>query len=298
MRIFVTGASGFVGTAVVQELLTGGHTVLGLAHSDTAAASIEAAGATAHRGSLEDLDTLRAGVAAADGVIHTAFNHDFSRFKESCEVDRRVIEALGAALAGSDRPLIITSALGVLPKGSLVTEDSAPASGPQAHPRAATEAASDAVAARGVRVSVVRLPPSVHGEGDHGFVPALIGIARQKATAAYLGDGTNRWPAVHRRDAARLYRLAVEQAVPGRRYHAVAEQGIVFRDIASTIGRVLNLPVISKPPSEAAQHFGWFGSFAAMDVPASSTRTGDQLGWHPSHVGLIADLEQGHYFAT
>lgn len=297
MRIFVTGASGFVGSAVVQELLAAGHKVLGLARSDAAAALLGAAGAEVHRGSVEELESLRAGVAATDGVIHTAFNHDFSKFKENCEFDQHAIETLGAALAGSDRPLIVTSPIGVLPKGLLSTEETAPASGTYAHPRAATEEAADAVAARGVLVSTVRLPPSVHGDGDHAFVPALIGIARQTGASAYVEEGTNRWPAVHRLDAAHLYRLALEKAARGARYHAVAEEGIPFRDIAGAIGRCLKLPIISKSQSEAAQHFTWFANFATMDVPASSARTREQLGWSPKRLGLLADLEQGHYFA-
>jgi nucleoside-diphosphate-sugar epimerase len=295
MRIFVTGASGFVGSAVVQELLAAGHKVVGLARSDKAAELLKLAGAEVCRGSIEELESLRAAAAASDGVIHTAFNHDFSRFKENCELDRHAIETLGAALVGSNRPLIVTSPIGVLPKGLISTEATAPASGAQAHPRAAAEEAADGLAARGVRVATVRLPPSVHGAGDHAFIPALIGIARQKGASAYLADGANRWPAVGRLDAAQLYRLALEKAVPGARYHAVAEEGILFRDIAEVIGRILKLPVISKPPHEAASHFTWLANFVAMDVPASSTQTQQQLGWTPTLPGLIADLEQGHY---
>jgi nucleoside-diphosphate-sugar epimerase len=298
MRIFVTGASGFVGSAIVQELLGAGHQVLGLARSDAGAASLSAAGAGVHRGSVEDLNSLRRGASASDAVIHTAFNHDFSKFKEGCETDRRAIEALGAALAGSDRRLVVTSALGILPKGRFATEETAPASGAHAHPRAATEEATTRVSSRGVHVSVVRLPPSVHGDGDHGFVPILIGIARQKGASAYLGEGAYRWPAVHRFDAARLYRLALEKGAAGAHYHAVAEEGIPFRDIASAIGHRLNVPVVSKPPSEAAHHFAWFANFAALDIPASSARTREQLGWSPHQRGLISDVEQGRYFET
>jgi nucleoside-diphosphate-sugar epimerase len=298
MRIFVTGASGFVGSAIVQELLGAGHQVLGLARSDAAAAALTAAGAGVHRGSIEDLDSLRSGVGASEGVIHTAFNHDFSKFKENCELDRRAIEALGAALVGSGRRLAVTSPIGILPRGLLATEETVPASGAHAHPRVATEEAAARVSSRGVHVSIVRLPPSVHGDGDHGFVPTLIGIARQKGASAYLGDGANRWPAVHRLDAAHLYRLVLEKGAAGARYHAVAEEGIPFREIASAIGRRLNVPVVSKPPQEAAPHFTWFANFAAADTPASSTRTREQLGWSPRQRGLLSDLEQGRYFET
>ena len=294
MRVFVTGATGFVGSAVVGELLAAGHQVLGLVRSDASAAALAATGAKAHRGSLDDLDSLRSGAAAADGVIHTAFNHDFSKFKENCENDRRVIEALGDALAGTGRPLIVTSAMAILPHGVLATEDMMPVAGPAAHPRAASEEA--AVAACGARVSVVRLPPSVHGDGDHGFVPHLIGIAREKGISVYSDEGLNRWPAVHRLDAARLYRLILEKDSEGARYHAMAEEGVPFREIAAVIGRRLNVPVVGKSPDEAAKHFGWFAHFAAMDVPASSERTRQFLGWQPREPGLIADIDRPAYF--
>jgi nucleoside-diphosphate-sugar epimerase len=296
MRVFVTGATGFIGSAIVSELIDAGHKVLGLARSDAAAASLGAAGAEVHRGALDDLDSLRSAAAAADGVIHTAFIHDFSKFQESCETDRRVIEALGSALVGSARPLIVTSGTGLLTPGRLALEDDVVASGAGSIPRVASEQAADALAARGVRVSVVRLPPSVHGDGDHGFVPLLIGVARDQGMSAYVGDGLNRWPAVHRLDAAHLYRLVLETAAAGARYHGVAEQGVAFRDIAAVIGRRLNLPLVSKSAQDAARYFGWFAHFAALDNPASSQRTRELLGWRAKQPGLITDLDRARYF--
>jgi nucleoside-diphosphate-sugar epimerase len=292
MRVFVTGATGFIGSAVVGELIAAGHAVLGLARSDAGAASLVAKGAAVHRGSLEDPDSLRGGAAAADAVIHLAFNHDFSRFVENCEADRRTIQALGAALAGTDRPLIITSGTAAaFTPGRLTTEDDAPNS---PVPRVASEEAAAAVLAQGVHVAVMRLP-QVHDPVKQGLITPLIAVAREKGVSAYVGDGRNRWPAAHVSDVAHLYRLALEQGVAGARYNAVAEEGVPLLEIAEAIGRGLNLPVVSKTPDEAGEHFGWLGMFVGADIPASSALTRERLGWRPSGPGLISDLAQGRY---
>jgi nucleoside-diphosphate-sugar epimerase len=294
MRVFVTGATGFIGSAVVRELIVAGHQVTGLARSDEAAAALSAAGVGVHRGSLDDLDSLGVAAAAADGVIHTGYNHDFSDIPGAAQTDRLAITALGDALASSDRPFVVAAGIPMLPGRSVITEeDAAPASGP--HPRV-SEPVAMPFAERGVRVSIIRMPPSVHGEGDHGFVPILIGIARDKGLSAYVGEGANRWPAVHRLDAAALFRIALERAPAGTRLNAVGDEGVPFRDIAGVIGRQLDLPVTSIPREDADGHFGWFALFASLDERASSAGTERRFGWRPTRPGLIADLEEGHYF--
>ncbi len=293
MRVFITGATGFIGAAIVRELIDAGHQVLGLARSDAGAKSLIAAGAKAHRGSLEDLESLRSGAAAADGVIHTAFIHDFSKFEANCETDKRAIEALGGALAGSERPLIVTSGTAIaFTPGRLTTEEDAPNS---PIPRIASEKAAASVAASGVGVLVMRLP-QVHDPVKQGLVTYMIDLAREKGVSAYVGDGLNRWPAVHRLDAANLYRLALEKGSAGSRYNAVGEEGVRLREIAEAIGRGLKVPVVSKSPEEAGGHFGWLAHFVGHDVPASSALTQQRLGWRPTGPGLIADLNAMNYF--
>ncbi len=298
MKVFLTGATGFVGTEVVQELIKAGHTVLGLARSDSNAAALAAAGAEVHRGDLADLDSLRSGAAASDGVIHCGFIHDFTRFQEVCATDRRAIEVLGEVLVGSDRPLVVTSGVGMGSPGpgQPAVEDRFDLSHP--NPRTASEQAVETLAARGVRVSVVRLP-QVHNTLKQGLVTLSIGVAREKGRSAYIGAGTNRWAAVHLLDAAPVYRLALEQGTPGARYHAVAEEGVPARAVAEALGRGLNIPVVSLTPEEAAEHFGWFAFFAGLDIPASSALTQQRLGWRPTQTaGLIEDLDHMDWSAV
>ena len=294
MRIFLTGATGFIGTAVIPELIDAGHQVLGLTRSDAGAQALSAAGAEVHRGSLEDLASIRSGTANADAVIHAAFDHDFSNFLENCEKDRRVIGALADTLVGSNRPLLITSGTGIgsHTPGQPALEDFFDANNP--NPRRASEEAGIAASERGVNVSVVRLP-QVHDTRKQGLISLVIPIVREKGVSAYIGDGHNRWPAAHVSDVARLYRLAVEKAEPGSRYHAVAEEGISVREIAEVLGRGMNVPVRSLTPDEAPAYFGWLAMFAGLDLPASSTQTRQRLNWNPTGPGLIADLEQMHY---
>ena len=291
MRVFVTGATGFIGSAIVRELIGAGHQVLGLARSEAGATSLTAAGADVHRGSLENPESLRTGAAASDGVIHTAFIHDFNNYGPAAEADKRAIETMSGALAGSDRPLIVTSGTLIVAPGRIATEEDPPN---PAFPRKSEEAAL-VLRSRGVRASIVRLPPTVHGDGDHGFVPMIIKTSREKGAAAYIGNGSNRWPAVHRLDAARLYRLALEKGT-AETYHGVADDGVPTREIAEVIGQRLNVPVVAKTPDEAAEHFGWMAMFFGMDGPASSTLTRERLGWSPTQKGLLADLNDGTYF--
>jgi nucleoside-diphosphate-sugar epimerase len=293
MKLFVTGASGWVGSAVVPELLAAGHQVVGLARSDASAEKLAKAGADVHRGDLDDLDSLRSGANDADGVIHLAFHHDFTAFVDAGELDRQAITALGETLAGSGRPLVVTSGTAGHAVGQVLTEDQ-PAN-PQS-PRV-SESAALAFADRGVRVSIVRLAPTVHGNGDYGFVPTLINVARDKGVAGYVGDGVNRWSAVHRDDAAVLFRLAAESADSPTVLHAIGEEGVATRDIAAVVGKNLHVPVTSVAPDNTMDHFGWIGGFFALDIPASSALTRRRFGWQPTGIGLLEDLE-AHYFAA
>lgn len=310
MRIFVTGASGWIGSPVVDELIESGHEVVGLARSDASAAAIVAAGAQAHRGSLDDLESLKSGAAASDGVIHLAFNHEVAftgNFKAAADADRRAIEVFADVLAGSDRPLVIASGTLGLSVGhvateldghNLVTETQLAGHGEGPRVRHETAEFTLALASRNIRSSVVRLPPTNHGDGDHGFIAALVGIARTTGVAGFLGDGSNRWPAVHRLDSAHLFRLAVETAPAGSTLHAVADEGVAFRDIAAVMGRHLNVPVEAIPADKAGEHFTWLAGFVGVDSPASSAITRELMSWEPTRPGLIDDLDEGHYFTA
>jgi nucleoside-diphosphate-sugar epimerase len=297
MRVFVTGATGFIGSAIVPELIAAGHRVVGLARSDAAAAALLNAGAVAYRGSLEDLESLRSAAEGSDGVIHCAFNHDFSDLNSAGQTDLHAIEALGSALEGSSRPLVVTSGTACIAGRPATEDDCSGADSPITH-RVASDRATLSLASRGVRSSLLRLPPSVHGRGDHGFVPSLVEHARSTGVSAYVGDGSNRWAAVHRLDAARLFRLALEAAPAASILHGVGDEGVPTRVIAEVIGRQLNVPVVSVAREEAVDHFGWLGGFFGLDIPASSALTRERMGWEPTQPGLIADLQQGHYFVS
>ncbi|GAA4620627.1 SDR family oxidoreductase [Actinoallomurus vinaceus] len=307
MRVFVTGASGWIGSTVVPELIGAGHQVIGLARSEKSAAALTAAGAEVRRGTLDDLDVLRSAAAESDGVIHLAFKHDIAfsgDFQGAADADRRAVETIGEALAGSDRPFVLASGLLGLAPGQVATERdgsdpdwSAAHLGDGPRTRYGTAQLTLSLASRGVRSSVLRLPPTVHGEGDYGFMAALVGIAREKGVSGYIGDGSHRWPTVHRLDAAHLFRLALEDAPAGSVLHAVADEGVPIRAIAEVIGRHLDLPVVSVSPEDAGEHFTWLAGFIGLDSPVSSALTRELLGWQPTGPGLIDDLDKGHYFA-
>ena len=304
MRIFVTGASGWIGSAVVPELLSAGHDVIGLSRSAASAQRLEAAGAIVQQGDVDDPDGLAKAAADSDGVIHLAFQHEVAfggNFAAAAAADRRAVEAMGAALADSGRPFVLASGMLGLTAGRVATEDDGlvPSAEVRANPagrRAATALLTLSLAGTGVRSSVLRFPPTVHGDGDHGFMATLVGIARRRGVSGYAGDGTNRWPAVHRSDAARLARLAVEAAPAGSVLHAVADQGVPFREIAQAIGRHLGIPAASVPPADAAEHFAHLGHFVALDSPATAAATRELLGWEPTGPSLLEDLEQDHYY--
>ncbi|MET7340494.1 SDR family oxidoreductase [Streptomyces sp. NPDC087866] len=304
MRVFITGASGWIGSAVVPELIEAGHQVVGLARSETSAEALAAAGAEVRRGSLDDLDVLREAAADADGVLHLAFKHDIAfsgDFQGATDADRRAIDAFGDALAGSGKPFVIASGLLGLAPGRVATEEDGQSAGPGAPAggpggRQDNARATIALASRDVRSSVVRLPPTVHGDGDQGFVASLIANARAKGASGYVGDGSGRWPAAHRSDVAHLFRLALEDAPAGTTLHAAAEEGVPLRSVAETIGSHLGVPVVSVAPEDAAGHFGWLGALVSLDSPASSALTRERFGWKPAGPGLVEDLDQGHYF--
>ncbi|MFE4368127.1 SDR family oxidoreductase [Streptomyces sp. NPDC056835] len=302
MRIFVTGASGWIGSAVVPELIDAGHGVVGLARSDASAAALTAAGAEVVRGTVDDLDVLRDAAAASDGAIHLAFKHDIAfsgDFQGAAEADRRAADTFGDALAGTDRPFVLASGVVGLAPGRVATERDMPEiDGSPLSVRASTAQAVLALASRGVRSSVVRLSPTCHGEGDQGFLATLVAVARAKGVSGYVGDGGSHWPAVHRLDAARLFRLAVEKAPAGSVLHGVAEEGVAIRDIAEVIGRHLDVPVTSVASEAAAEHFAWLSAFLGHDALASNTLTRELLDWRPAHPGLLEDLDKGHYFHT
>lgn len=296
MRVFVTGATGFIGAATVPELLAAGHSVVGLARSEASEKALASMGAQAHRGSLEDLESLKRAAAGADGVIHLGFIHDFSKFAENGQIDKRAIEAMGDALEGTNKPLVVTSGVALLAEGRLAMEDDVARAG-DGIPRV-SEAAAFAFVPHGVRAMAVRLPQVHGGEGKAGFVRYLYDVARKKRLSAYVGDGSNRWSAAHRRDVARLYRLALEKGVAGAAYHAVADEAVPVRAIAEVFGRHLNVPVASIKPDEAADHFGWIAMFAGLDMAASSTMTQQRLGWKPKEIDLLADIGQPGYFSS